>query len=68
MVVGLYKPDAEDLSKRWNMSTLEYVQIQDLLPMPSRSRYQKSITAHFPTDCRYILIISLSLELMSHPN
>ena len=68
MVVGLYKPDAEDLSKRWNMSTLEYVQIQDLPPMPAHGRYQKSITAHFPTDCRYILIISLSLELMSHPN
>lgn len=34
MIVGLYKPDVEDLSKRWNMSMLGYVQIQDLLPMP----------------------------------
>lgn len=34
MIVGLYKTDAEDLSKRWNMSTLAYIQIQDLLPMP----------------------------------
>ena len=34
MIVGLYKPDVEDLSKWCNMSMLGYVQIQDLLPMP----------------------------------
>ena len=34
VVVSLYKPDVEDLSKSWNMSMLQYVQIRNLPPMP----------------------------------
>lgn len=50
VVVSLYKPDVEDLSKSWNMSTLQYVQMRDLPPTPladikNRSQHIFPLTA-----------------------